>query len=466
MQTTALNTIKNHNLITKGNKIIVGVSGGADSMALLSFLVNIRHTFSLSLIVVHVNHMLRGQESDDDARFVHRYCYINKIPFELITKDIALMSKRESLSTEDAGRIVRYKAFYNALEKHNADKIAVAHTINDQAETLLLHLVRGAGLKGMGAMQVLRDQIIRPLIECSRDQTEDYCLKNGIDYRTDSTNSQVVYARNNVRLGLIPYLKKEFNPNIISTLSVTASILRDDNDFMEETIKDLYPKIAYKDNKGAVMIETEILLAMHTAIRKRIVRDAFKDVSGTLMNLAYKHVESIMALCAKQSGKSVNLPHLILARINGNYLVMGKDFKEQTQEFAYELSIGEFVYIAELELYVSVNDSFLNERFGFIETSRTRLNQAKITGNSLIARNRLPGDRIAYKKTGEKKKLKDFLMEKKIPKESRNNILLIADEKEVIWIVPYMESQTHKSESDATQSLCVQVWKNNTSTLN
>ena len=247
MEEIVLNTIKKYNLINNGDKIVVAVSGGPDSMCLLNVLKNIREKFNLELFVAHINHMIR-EEADSETEYVKQYCEKNNIKCFVKMANVLEMAKQQKLGTEEMGRIVRYDFFNYVANKVSADKIAIAHTENDNAETVLMNLMRGASLEGLKGIEPIRGKFIRPLIECSRDKIEAYCEENKLDPKFDKTNNDNIYTRNKIRNLLIPYIKKEFNPNIVESLNRLAVLARQDAKYFSEIVKNEYKNLVIFEN--------------------------------------------------------------------------------------------------------------------------------------------------------------------------------------------------------------------------
>lgn len=247
MEDIVLNTIKKYNLINNGDKIVVAVSGGPDSMCLLNVLKNIREKFNLELFVAHINHMIR-EEADSETEYVKQYCEKNNIKCFVKMANVLEMAKQQKLGTEEMGRIVRYYFFNYVANKVSADKIAIAHNENDNAETVLMNLMRGASLEGLKGIEPIRGKFIRPLIECSRDEIEAYCEENKLDPKFDKTNNDNIYTRNKIRNLLIPYIKKEFNPNIVESLNRLAVLARQDAKYFSEIVKNEYKNLVIFEN--------------------------------------------------------------------------------------------------------------------------------------------------------------------------------------------------------------------------
>lgn len=242
-----LNTVRDYNLIESGDVIVVGVSGGPDSITLLTCLNKYKEKFNYKIIVAHINHLIR-KDSTEDEQFVENYCKKNDIPIFIKRAKVEEIAKKEKRGTEETGRKIRYDFFNEVLEKNNANKIAIAHNMNDNAETMILNLIRGTGLQGLEGIRPRNNNIIRPLINCKREEIESYCKKNNLNPRIDSTNSENIYRRNIIRNKILPSLK-EINPNIVETLSRTTKIIRENNTYIKESSQEIFDKIAIVGNE-------------------------------------------------------------------------------------------------------------------------------------------------------------------------------------------------------------------------
>lgn len=242
-----LNTVRDYNLIESGDVIVVGVSGGPDSITLLTCLNKYKEKFNYKIIVAHINHLIR-KDSTEDEQFVENYCKKNNIPVFIKRAKVEEIAKKQKRGTEETGRKIRYDFFNEVLEKNNANKIAIAHNMNDNAETMILNLIRGTGLQGLEGIRPRNNNIIRPLINCKREEIESYCKKNNLNPRIDSTNSENIYRRNIIRNKILPSLK-EINPNIVETLSRTTKIIRENNTYIKESSQEIFDKIAIVGNE-------------------------------------------------------------------------------------------------------------------------------------------------------------------------------------------------------------------------
>jgi tRNA(Ile)-lysidine synthase len=231
-----LKTIKENNMFDKGDRVIVAVSGGPDSITLLHILYKLREELSISIFVAHINHCLRGEESDKDEEYVKKFCENLNIEFSSKRVNIDEIAKVKNISSESAGREARYEFFKELRKKFSAQKVAIAHNANDQAETILMRIMRGTGTEGLIGIKPVRDAVfVRPLINSTRNQIEEYCLKNNLSPRIDKTNLEAIYARNKVRLQLIPYIQHNFNKDIINVLNRLSYTAKVDNEYLGAT---------------------------------------------------------------------------------------------------------------------------------------------------------------------------------------------------------------------------------------
>ncbi|MFH1001963.1 MAG: tRNA lysidine(34) synthetase TilS, partial [bacterium] len=214
LEEKVLQTIKKFDMLSFNDRILIGISGGPDSVTLLNILLSFKKRYNLSFFIAHLDHMLRGRESDEDVNFVKNLAQVFGLPCEIKSSNLTKITRKEHLTLEEAARKYRYKFFLETARKFETNKIALGHNADDQVETVLMRFLRGSGLEGLMGIPPVRGKIIRPLIECSRTEIEEYCKENKIEYRVDSSNKEVVYFRNKIRLELLPLLSKSYNKNI------------------------------------------------------------------------------------------------------------------------------------------------------------------------------------------------------------------------------------------------------------
>ena len=310
MKETVLETIKKYNLIENKDKIVIGVSGGPDSITLLNVLLEIQKEkiYNFNMVVCHVNHMIR-EEAADDEEYVLKFCKKYNIEFYSKRIGIEKIAKESKIGTEEAGRIERYKFFNEILRKTSSNKIATAHTANDNAETVLMNIIRGSGTAGLKGIEAKRDNLIRPLIECSRDQIEEYCRENNLEPRIDKTNYENVYTRNKVRNLLIPYIKENFNPNIIEGINRLSDLSKQENEYLEKQTEKVYENILIESKKDEIILDLNKFNLQETVIKSRLVLYTINILFGTRSGIEKKHIEDIIKLCSNNIGNKFLIPN-------------------------------------------------------------------------------------------------------------------------------------------------------------
>ena len=306
-----LDTIKKYNLIENGDKIVVGVSGGPDSICLVDLLNEIKNDgkINFELVVCHINHMIR-EEAGEDEEFVRKYCEEKQIPFFVKHAKVEEIAKDMKIGTEEAGRKVRYDFFEEILEKNGANKIATAHTKNDNAETVLMNLIRGSGTVGLKGIQVIRDdKYIKPLIDISREEIENYCEENKLNPRHDKTNDENIYTRNKVRNILIPCIKKEFNPNIIDTIDRLSKLVDKENNYLDKVTEETYKRILIKEEKKEIILNLKRFNEEDEVIKSRIVLYTIKKLFGHTNGIEKIHIDDIIKICQNNIGNKYLTPN-------------------------------------------------------------------------------------------------------------------------------------------------------------
>lgn len=435
--------IEQQQLLNNVDGIVVGVSGGADSMCLLHILHRL-YQDKIPIVAVHIHHGLRGEEADHDEAFVDEYCRQEGITCHGYRYDVPEYSLNHNLSEEEAGRILRYSTFGDECKQFNNGVIAVAHHKDDQAETVLHHFMRGTGIKGLRGMLPKNNNVIRPLLDITRQDIEEYCVKNAIEYTTDATNLEDVYTRNKIRLQLIPYIKENFNPRIVDSLCKTADLLSEDERYLSELAEKAFVTCVRMDNQTAKVAIDE-LSKYPKSIKTRVLRTIFLEGFQGLRNITYDHIKDCLSVMEKQTGKSITLPGGIRVERAYDQLV----FSTETQKSRHneQVCIDSFprdVDIPWLHKKVSLS---LHQRETMPKASKNhytkRFDYDKIEYN-LTLRTRQPGDFIYLTGMKGKKKLKNFFIDQKVPREQRDTILLLTHGSEVVWIIGYRENHRFK----------------------
>lgn len=310
------------NLIQDGDKIVLGVSGGPDSMCMLDMMRELKEekNINFEIYVAHVNHMIR-EEAIDDEKYVQNYCLKHNIEFFVKRVDVQKIANDKKIGTEEAGRKVRYDFFEEVLQKTGSNKIAIAHNKNDKIETIIMHLLRGSGLSGLKGIEPIRDnKYIRPLIECERQEIEQYCKNRKLQPRIDKTNFENEYTRNKIRNIVIPYIKKEFNPNIIQTLSRLSEVATDESNYIDLQTQRIYNKLLIEKTDKQIILKLKEFNQQEKVIQKRLVLETIKELNGSTDRIEKIHIEDIIKLCANNIGNKYLTP-------NKNLKILVKDKK-------------------------------------------------------------------------------------------------------------------------------------------
>lgn len=310
MKEKVLKTIKKYNLIENGDKLVIAVSGGPDSMAMLNILNEIKNEkiIDFEMCVAHVNHMIR-EEAKDDEEYVKKYCRKNGIDFYSKSIDVRKLANNNKVGTEEEGRIVRYEFFDEVLEKKGFNKIAIAHNKNDKAETIIMNILRGSGITGLRGIEAKRGKYIRPLIECERFEIENYCERKSLNPRIDKTNFENTYTRNKIRNIVIPYIKKEFNPNIIETLDRLSSLVINEENYIEKQVKNIYKELLIEEDEKEIILGLKEFNSEEKVIKSRVILYTITRLFGTSKGIEKVHIEDIIKLCGKNIGNKYLTPN-------------------------------------------------------------------------------------------------------------------------------------------------------------
>ena len=450
--------INDKELINIGDGIVVGLSGGPDSVCLLNLLVSIREEFNLKLAAVHINHMLRGDEANKDEEFCLKLCKELDVDFFSERIDVNKYSKENNLSSETAGREVRYNLFNKIMFQKGFNKIATAHNANDQAETIIMRMMRGTGLEGLCGIPVIREnRYIRPILFMERKDVEAYCEEIGIQARIDKSNLERIYSRNKVRLDIIPYMKENFNMDVISAINRMSLLLQEDNEYILSEVETIYKENVQKNEKS-YLIKNNVF-KLNNSIKNRIIRRVIKDICGNKYDIEMKHIEDIIKLANNDAGKQIDLPNNVVA-INeyGDIRVHLRDFNELIEEKQRVLVKDKILhnkiqfnnYLVEFHVIENDNEckycnNPLIKHFDF----------DKINGN-IIIRYRKDGDKIIPLGLNGSKKIKDIFIDMKIPKEKRDFIPIIEFGENIAWVVGVKLSDKYKVDMNTKKILKIE----------
>lgn len=450
-----LDAITEYKLIEENDHIVVGVSGGPDSMALLYCLLEARKTIPFSIHIAHVNHGVRGEEARSDQLFVERISKELGLPYYTINVNMIEYGKERGITAEEAGRELRYGFFRDILERHGRGKIAVAHNMNDQAETLLMRIMRGTGPDGLKGMDYKSDDIIRPILGIDRKEIEDYIRQKGIETVLDKTNLQPIYSRNKVRLELIPYIEENFNPNIVTTLWRMSRIFSLDLNFLEEHTKIKFKNMLKSHDKNSIILHGDKFLVEDRSIQQRIIRNAILELNKSLQGISEGQIAGAVDLLSNlQTGKEFHLSNDIILRINYDEIIIEKSREREKIAYSYDIDVpGSIIlengYCLETKIFTKDND-FVMEKTKNIKY----FDYDKVEGNIRI-RNRRDGDRFIPFGMKGSKKLKDYFIDEKVPRDLRDRIPLVVDNENIMWVVGYRISELYKITQDTKRILSI-----------
>lgn len=436
-----LSVIKKYNMLENCDRIVVGLSGGADSVCLLSVLNSLKAEYGFPLVAAHINHGIRGAEAQRDEESCKRLCDSLNVPLEILHADIPTLSKQQGIGEEECGRIVRYDFFRSLAGKKG--KIATAHNLNDNAETLLLNLVRGAGSKGACGIPPVRDNIIRPLIETDRKSIESYCEENNLQYVTDSTNLECEYSRNKIRIKVLPTLC-EINQNAVGALSGFASRMREQEAFLESVVNEKYALCV----KKSVLYEAEFS-ALDIFLKKRIAGRFLSELSHG--EVESKHIDDFLRFVG--SGKT-----LVTASATEIVSRDGKIFKkpEQAEQFSVDFSLDDKkVNLPFCEISVEKYDT--KDLQNLNKDMLDNLIDCDKISNTLILRSRKDGDKFTFSKRRVTKTVKKLFNEDKIPPEVRNRMIILDSDGEVAWLRGYGTNKKFRIGADTKKAIKLNI---------
>lgn len=426
-------------LFQKGDKILVGLSGGADSVCLLYSLWKISKEWNLSLHAIHIHHGLRGEEADKDAFFSEQTARQWGVPFSLVRTDIRKLSKENGWSEEEAGRRFRYATFEQYREQLKADKIAVAHHEDDQAETVLFHLFRGTGPRGLAGIPAKRGCIIRPLLGISRAEIESCLQEEKIAYATDKTNFSDIYSRNKLRLTLLPWVKEELNSQAAKHVASAAQKVAKWRDYIEEQGAVACEKVC-EEKEGGVRIHIPSFLSLEEVVRDEVLRQIFEKILPGARDIGQVHYAQIMALTTSKTGHLAEFPGGVRAVREYEYLCFLKREEDIFFERKKEIIIPPCTHILQkngkkIPLHFEVKKR--EELPGEIpQKDYTKWLDYDMIRSNLVLRNPQEGDYLILNDQGHKKKLSRYYIDRKVPLNERAGQMVLADENHVVWALP------------------------------
>ena len=490
-------------MIHQGETLAAAVSAGPDSVAMFFCLNKLKKDMGFNLAIFHINHMLRGEESDRDETFVKNMANSVGIPFYSTRVDVIQYKKKHKCSVQVAARELRYFHFNKLAVQHSISKVATGHTANDQAETVLMRMLKGAGLRGISGIPPMREnKYIRPLLEVTREEIERFLNQKKINFLTDSTNLKNNYLRNRIKNKLLPTLKKEFNPSIVRTLCRSSQTFRIEDSYISEMAQIEFNKIVLQKNPETLVLDASRFQTLHIALKKRIILDAIYEFSHSKKQVSLNIVENILRVIASNiSGKSISVFNDLIFKYQYNKIIFqspekiatGKPIKRRgaaTKRACPELVEGSY-RSSEQTKKTCLKNKFLQsnsikqkkimvpgktkiKEIGK-EIISTVMNKADIPKNfrdkgpftafidydfskkEIFVRSREKGDRVSPLGIKGNKKLKDYFIDKKIPREERDSILLLTNKDSILWVVGHQISELARIKDDTKEVLMVEL---------
>lgn len=455
----ALRTIENCDMLEKGDRVLAAVSGGADSVCMLHVLNTLKDKLGFSLYCAHLNHGIRGEAAENDEKFVVSMCKNLGIKVFVEHADVLKLAEDENLTVEEAGRQARYEFFNRICEENKINKTATAHNKNDNAETVLMRILRGTGIEGLkGISYVREDGVIRPILDISRTEIEEYCAENGLSFCTDETNSHNEYTRNKIRNKIIPYIEETLGENIMGSLIRLSQNATFDADFLDRYSRRLYERLGNPmKNRKPVVLHIDSLALLERSVATRVIRIAADEaLSG--IKLEKKHVEDVLRLLKRQTGAAVDLPCGLRAEVKYGWIAF-ENKNENTidntmdDSFLSEVFAGESYYIDALGKNVLFKVE--NPKEYKAKINETMINYDLLADEKLFLRSRREGDRMVCFADGRTKKIKSILIDKKIPRKERNKIPLLCTQNEIVAIVGDRVSEKFKISGETERALVI-----------
>jgi tRNA(Ile)-lysidine synthase len=481
LESKVIDFIQRHRLISPGEIVVVGVSGGADSVCLLHVLAKWQKELGTKLHVAHLNHQLRGVESEADAKYVSDLAGSLGIPIIVGKQDVAAYRAERNCSIEEAARELRYAFLARVARKVGANRIAIGHTRDDQVETILMHILRGTGITGLcglapcspmaydgqgmswpASLLSLRASplslpakrsnllVIRPLLDITREETTSYCQEHQLAPRIDSSNLSLSFFRNRLRLQLLPLLR-QYNPSVDQALLRLADIAKEDNAFIEQQASELWDEVARQEN-NAIYLDRKQVASLPIALQRQLLRAAVTRLAGDVRDIEAIHIEAARGLLDKPVGKRISLPHGLICQGGYDELAIATTAKQSqlppcpfsplSGEFPLEMP-GETVFPGWKVLASVVRGRVASQSWRDTLSASEGTCQSNLvahfdfhkTGSELFARQRQPGDRFQPLGMNMPKKLQEFMVDAKIPRSWRGHIPIVCSPQQIIWVV-------------------------------
>ena len=449
--------IEKYHMIQPGDVVVTGVSGGADSVCLLLMLQKLQREIPFRIVVVHVNHGIR-EDATQDAAYAEALAKQGGHAFYLIEEDVVSLAKAAHISVEEAGRNVRYAAFEKIMREESdgkSGKIAVAHNQNDRAETMLFHLFRGTGLNGLGSIRPVRDHIIRPILCLAREEIEQYLREENIAYCTDCTNAEEIYTRNKIRHRIIPAAETVCH-DATGHMSEVAEIVAEAYDYIKESAEEFCDTNVVFD-KEKLSVSVEAFRGIHSAVQKEILHQCLMKIKESGHNITGMHIRDIYELFERDGNREITLPDNVFVKREYTSVIFQKGKNADAMQGVEITVMGECdillpeVGIAHFRVFPYEKTEIIPQK-----TYTKWFDYDKIV-KSLVLRTRQTGDYLTVDSHMSKKSLKNYMIQEKIPKDSRNGIYVLADEHHILWVIGHRISEGYKVDENTKTVLQVQI---------
>ena len=463
--------VEKEDLLGRGERILIGLSGGADSVCLTRYLMTAREEFGIELLAVHVNHGIRGSEAERDETFVRKFCSRWKIELEVAAVDVPKLAQAGGMSLEEAGRIARYETFDRLAHTRGCSKIAVAHHANDLAETMIFRMVRGTGPGGLAAMTARSGSRIRPLLCLTRREIEDILYQLGQDYVEDSSNCCADYSRNYIRHQILPGLEA-MNPRFIEHMKQLAFMQADQNMYLEEMMDRRLGKLLQLE-PGRAWIKEQEFQALFSYEKKAILRRMLFHVSGHKRDIGHVHIKMLCRLMSQPAGKRSSLPYGVTALKTDEGLLLtlagAESLSEKKQKEAGTADPGMSVDLKTLEREGTLGPlsagSGCSLFFRLLEWNGQEVPKSRCVkyfdydkiNNTLSIRPSSSGDYFYMDTLGHRKKVRRYFIDEKIPWKDRGNITVLAEGDHVLWIPGFRSSEGCRVDADTHKVLQVEI---------
>jgi tRNA(Ile)-lysidine synthase len=455
-----LSAIRKYRMLSGGETILIGFSGGPDSVCLVHILNRLRDSLKLDLHAIYIDHRLRPGETEKEISFCRDFCHALSVPFMTKSIEVKTYAAEEKLNKQEAARLLRYRIFEETVHEVNAHKIALGHTSDDQAETLLMRLFRGAGSAGLAGIPPVRKNIIRPLIDIQRKEIEQYLVDEKVGFVTDSSNLKTDYMRNRIRLSLMPALK-EFNPEIINTLSKTAAIFRDEERYFEIIVTKTLMKLISRKTDNRIELFLSPFGSMDKVVIRRVLRRAIDETKG-LRGISFIHIEDMIELIQSGNpGDRLFLPKGIRAIKDYSTFILTSEIPATLEPCTLTVPGETILKEAGIVLKATVDDTKEGEatyKDSGLWTSHGIFDADKLC-YPLTARPRRDGDVFYPFGFGRRKKLQDFYVDMKVPRDERNRVPLIVSGEDIIWVVGYRGDERFKVTAETKKIVRLEVKK-------